>query len=165
MSGELPSEARSLEAIKGLVERVQECLGDPETIDMVLEIDLPALHAVISGLYAIRGETDKLKLAAADLIVGKQEQEAIRAELLEKYGIGSDQEAAELIASHWQGERPEELLTCIMGFYTGTGERGPEIHRKAMHFAYEATAENPDEQRMLRNASNLLFRDYRGGHG
>ena len=79
--------------------------------------------------------------------------------MLEEYGIGSDTEAAETIAAFWEGEKPDNLLASIRR----VGNR--EISQRAYHYALRATEEHSEDREAVTNAWNLLWRNYRGGHG
>ncbi len=78
-----------------------------------------------------------------------------------KDSFDSDQEAAQVIIHYWLGGEVDEeaLFMGVMGY----GDM--DLWKQAIRFATNLTEKGSPERAFVDQASNFLWRDYKGGHG
>lgn len=134
-----------------------------ENSEYMWYVVLPIIHSAIERLYRDRGEESVLKQKLEQIDASYTRRIEKRTALFDEYGFPDDGAAAEHIASYWQDEdKPQNLIECIRGM---SSEARQETYKKAIGFAREAVEGNPEDEARLRDANNMLWRDYRGGQG
>jgi hypothetical protein len=71
----------------------------------------------------------------------------------------SHEQAANVLAQYWQGERPEGLEESIRGLGSAA------VYKQARRFAFDATRDDEAARAVLVAADDFLWADYQVGSG